>query len=91
MHVNYQYSVQVITYFFLLCAKHTIFCLLFVKKARVGEVISWAWDVFQPLLFGLIGAEIRVNELEGLTVGEMDAQSLQNNSVIIVKNSNVTV
>lgn len=55
------------------------------------EVISWAWDVFQPLLFGLIGAEIRVNELEGLAVGEMDAQSLQNNSVIIVKNSNVTV
>ncbi|XP_027874104.1 sodium/hydrogen exchanger 9B2 isoform X1 [Xiphophorus couchianus] len=39
------------------------------EKARVGEVISWAWDVFQPLLFGLIGAEIRVNELEGLTVG----------------------
>uniref|UniRef100_A0A3B3WMC9 Cation/H+ exchanger transmembrane domain-containing protein n=1 Tax=Poecilia mexicana TaxID=48701 RepID=A0A3B3WMC9_9TELE len=38
-------------------------------QARVEEVISWAWDVFQPLLFGLIGAEIRVNELEGLAVG----------------------
>ncbi|XP_043970887.1 sodium/hydrogen exchanger 9B2 isoform X3 [Gambusia affinis] len=39
------------------------------EKGRVEEVISWAWDVFQPLLFGLIGAEIRVNELEGLAVG----------------------
>ncbi|XP_004549576.3 sodium/hydrogen exchanger 9B2 isoform X2 [Maylandia zebra] len=39
------------------------------EKARVEEVIGWAWDVFQPLLFGLIGAEIRVSELEGHTVG----------------------
>uniref|UniRef100_H3CYY8 Solute carrier family 9 member B2 n=1 Tax=Tetraodon nigroviridis TaxID=99883 RepID=H3CYY8_TETNG len=40
------------------------------EKARVEEVVGWAWDVFQPLLFGLIGAEIRVSELEGHTVGE---------------------
>uniref|UniRef100_A0A3Q2P4H3 Cation/H+ exchanger transmembrane domain-containing protein n=1 Tax=Fundulus heteroclitus TaxID=8078 RepID=A0A3Q2P4H3_FUNHE len=39
------------------------------EKARVEEVVGWAWDVFQPLLFGLIGAEIRVSELEGLAVG----------------------
>uniref|UniRef100_A0A8C9Z2P1 Cation/H+ exchanger transmembrane domain-containing protein n=1 Tax=Sander lucioperca TaxID=283035 RepID=A0A8C9Z2P1_SANLU len=39
------------------------------EKARVEEVVGWAWDVFQPLLFGLIGAEIRISELEGLTVG----------------------
>lgn len=39
-------------------------------QARVEEVVGWAWDVFQPLLFGLIGAEIRVSELEGHTVGE---------------------
>ncbi|AWP05554.1 Mitochondrial sodium/hydrogen exchanger NHA2 [Scophthalmus maximus] len=39
------------------------------EKARVEEVVGWAWDVFQPLLFGLIGAEIRVSELEGNTVG----------------------
>ncbi len=44
----------------------SVFCL----KARVEEVVGWAWDVFQPLLFGLIGAEIRVSELEGHTVGE---------------------
>ena len=29
-----------------------------------------AWDVFQPLLFGLIGAEIRISQLEAHTVGE---------------------
>ncbi|XP_074486090.1 sodium/hydrogen exchanger 9B2 isoform X2 [Sebastes fasciatus] len=39
------------------------------EKARVEEVVGWAWDVFEPLLFGLIGAEIRISELEGLTVG----------------------
>ncbi|XP_061685897.1 sodium/hydrogen exchanger 9B2 isoform X5 [Syngnathoides biaculeatus] len=39
------------------------------EKARVEEVVGWAWDVFQPLLFGLIGAEIRVTELEGHIVG----------------------
>ncbi|KAK5866139.1 hypothetical protein PBY51_020353 [Eleginops maclovinus] len=39
------------------------------EKARVEEVVGWAWDVFQPLLFGLIGAEIRITQLEGLTVG----------------------
>ncbi|MED6254772.1 Sodium/hydrogen exchanger 9B2 [Ataeniobius toweri] len=39
------------------------------EKVRVEEVVGWAWDVFQPLLFGLIGAEIRVSELEGLAVG----------------------
>ncbi|XP_028262902.1 sodium/hydrogen exchanger 9B2 isoform X2 [Parambassis ranga] len=39
------------------------------EKERVEEVVGWAWDVFQPLLFGLIGAEIRVSELEGHAVG----------------------
>uniref|UniRef100_A0AAQ4Q4J9 Cation/H+ exchanger transmembrane domain-containing protein n=1 Tax=Gasterosteus aculeatus aculeatus TaxID=481459 RepID=A0AAQ4Q4J9_GASAC len=39
------------------------------EKAHVEEVVGWAWDIFQPLLFGLIGAEIRVLELDGLTVG----------------------
>ncbi|XP_071760402.1 sodium/hydrogen exchanger 9B2 isoform X2 [Centroberyx gerrardi] len=38
-------------------------------KERVEEVVGIAWDVFQPLLFGLIGAEIRISQLEGLTVG----------------------
>uniref|UniRef100_A0A3B4AEZ2 Cation/H+ exchanger transmembrane domain-containing protein n=1 Tax=Periophthalmus magnuspinnatus TaxID=409849 RepID=A0A3B4AEZ2_9GOBI len=38
-------------------------------KARVEEVVSWVWDVFQPLLFGLIGAEIQISQLEGHAVG----------------------
>lgn len=45
------------------------------------EVVGWAWDVFQPLLFGLIGAQIRFSELDGFTVGEMktDEQILKDN------------
>ncbi|KAM3864956.1 sodium/hydrogen exchanger 9B2-like [Diretmus argenteus] len=38
-------------------------------KAHVEKVVGMAWDVFQPLLFGLIGAEIRISQLEGHTVG----------------------
>ncbi|XP_072319039.1 sodium/hydrogen exchanger 9B2 isoform X2 [Eucyclogobius newberryi] len=38
-------------------------------KARVEDAVGWVWDIFQPLLFGLIGAEIRVRDLEGYTVG----------------------
>lgn len=46
------------------------------------EVVGWAWDVFQPLLFGLIGAQIRFCELDGFTVGEAktDVQILKDNS-----------
>ncbi|KAJ3615213.1 hypothetical protein NHX12_018781 [Muraenolepis orangiensis] len=38
-------------------------------KIHVEEVVGMAWDLFQPLLFGLIGAEIRVSQLEAHTVG----------------------
>lgn len=64
------------------------------------EVIGWAWDVFQPLLFGLIGAEIRVSELEGHTVGEINRHTHTQTAfkithsemaVITVKNSNITL
>lgn len=38
-------------------------------KTRVEEVVSWMWDIFQPLLFGLIGAEIQLSAMEGHAVG----------------------
>lgn len=38
-------------------------------KAPVEEVVDRAWDIFQPLLFSLIGAEISFNKLDGQTVG----------------------
>lgn len=38
------------------------------NKASVEEVVGKVWDVFQPLLFGLIGAEIRIGALEPITV-----------------------
>ncbi|KAJ8271795.1 hypothetical protein COCON_G00106540 [Conger conger] len=39
------------------------------SKAAVEEVVGGAWEIFQPLLFGLIGAEITVSRLDPLTVG----------------------
>ncbi|XP_072525940.1 sodium/hydrogen exchanger 9B2 [Salminus brasiliensis] len=38
-------------------------------KAPVEVIVGQAWDVFQPLLFGLIGAEITVSTLDPNTVG----------------------
>ncbi|XP_029943281.1 sodium/hydrogen exchanger 9B2 [Salarias fasciatus] len=38
-------------------------------KAPVAAMVGRSWDVFQPLLFGLIGAEITVTQLNPNTVG----------------------
>ncbi|XP_035280605.1 sodium/hydrogen exchanger 9B2-like isoform X1 [Anguilla anguilla] len=38
-------------------------------KAPVAAVVGLSWEIFQPLLFGLIGAEITVSTLELSTVG----------------------
>ncbi|CAI5669728.1 unnamed protein product [Oreochromis niloticus] len=39
------------------------------EKAPVAEIVGQSWDVFQPLLFGLIGAEITIKALSPSTVG----------------------
>ncbi|XP_055765977.1 sodium/hydrogen exchanger 9B2-like isoform X2 [Salvelinus fontinalis] len=39
------------------------------SKVPVEDIVDIAWEVFQPLLFGLIGAEIRISELDKNTVG----------------------
>ncbi|XP_063042662.1 sodium/hydrogen exchanger 9B2 [Engraulis encrasicolus] len=38
-------------------------------KAPIAAVVGVAWDLFQPLLFGLIGAEIVITTLNPSTVG----------------------
>ncbi|MEE6460562.1 hypothetical protein FKM82_001010 [Ascaphus truei] len=38
-------------------------------KAVVEDIVAVGWDIFQPLLFGLIGAEIAVASLRPETVG----------------------
>ncbi|XP_034413320.1 sodium/hydrogen exchanger 9B2 [Cyclopterus lumpus] len=38
-------------------------------KAPVAAMVGLSWDVFQPLLFGLIGAEITIATLDPSTVG----------------------
>uniref|UniRef100_A0A4W5JUD5 Cation/H+ exchanger transmembrane domain-containing protein n=1 Tax=Hucho hucho TaxID=62062 RepID=A0A4W5JUD5_9TELE len=39
------------------------------SKVPVEDIVGIAWEVFQPLLFGLIGAEIQISELNKNTVG----------------------
>ncbi|CAL8241330.1 unnamed protein product [Merluccius merluccius] len=38
-------------------------------KAPVAVLVGRSWDIFQPLLFGLIGAEITIATLSARTVG----------------------
>uniref|UniRef100_A0A3B4V306 Sodium/hydrogen exchanger 9B2-like n=1 Tax=Seriola dumerili TaxID=41447 RepID=A0A3B4V306_SERDU len=40
-----------------------------IDKAPVAAMVGRSWDVFQPLLFGLIGAEITIATLSPSTVG----------------------
>ncbi|XP_054997323.1 sodium/hydrogen exchanger 9B1 isoform X2 [Sorex araneus] len=39
------------------------------EKVSVQHVIAVAWDVFQPLLFGLVGSEINVSALDTNALG----------------------
>ncbi|XP_029106495.1 sodium/hydrogen exchanger 9B2-like [Scleropages formosus] len=39
------------------------------SKAPVAAAVGRMWDIFQPLLFGLIGAEITISTLDPKTVG----------------------
>lgn len=40
-------------------------------------MVGRSWDVFQPLLFGLIGAEITIATLSPSTVGKNHPQNKQ--------------
>ncbi|GFR84744.1 mitochondrial sodium/hydrogen exchanger 9B2-like [Elysia marginata] len=39
------------------------------EKNPVEDVVAVLWMIFQPLLFGLIGSEVKISSLEGGTVG----------------------
>lgn len=39
------------------------------NKGAVEDIVGTLWNIFQPLLFGLIGAEVSVASLEPTTVG----------------------
>ncbi|XP_069878469.1 sodium/hydrogen exchanger 9B1 isoform X3 [Dipodomys merriami] len=38
-------------------------------QVEVQKIIAKAWNVFQPLLFGLVGSEVSVSSLESNTIG----------------------
>ncbi|XP_033712715.1 sodium/hydrogen exchanger 9B1 isoform X3 [Tursiops truncatus] len=39
------------------------------EKIRVQKIIQTAWNIFQPLLFGLVGAEVSVTSLKSNAIG----------------------
>ena len=40
------------------------------QQIRVQKIITTAWDVFQPLLFGLVGLEVSVASLKSNAIGK---------------------
>lgn len=43
----------------------------------MAALVGRSWDVFQPLLFGLIGAEIVIENLHPVTVGKEQKNTAQ--------------
>ena len=41
-------------------------------QAPVAMVMSLVWQVFEPLLFGLVGAEVSVEYMNTKVVGELN-------------------
>ncbi|XP_062964177.1 sodium/hydrogen exchanger 9B1 [Cynocephalus volans] len=39
------------------------------EKITVQKIMATAWNIFQPLLFGLVGAEVSVSSLKSNTIG----------------------
>ena len=60
---------------FLLIIRHGIidpyFKLYFHLQVPVALVMSLVWQVFEPLLFGLVGAEVSVEYMNSKVVGEL--------------------
>jgi len=47
---------------------------------NISEIVAILWMIFQPLLFGLIGAAVKISDIDGDTVGRLtiDLQSAPN-------------
>ena len=43
----------------------------FLLQDPMGEIVAMFWMIFQPLLFGLIGAEVNIAQIDGGTVGRL--------------------
>lgn len=59
----------------LIWIKHLDFSLNLFIQVPVAAMVGRSWDVFQPLLFGLIGAEITIATLSPSTVGKNHPKS----------------
>lgn len=67
---------QFLTIFMIHCVYLAIFLwiyrlLLFWLQREVEKIVAVAWNIFQPFLFGLIGAEVSVTSLRPETVGKI--------------------
>lgn len=41
-----------------------------VLQVGIQKIVANTWNVFQPLLFGLVGTEVSVESLESKTIGK---------------------
>lgn len=45
--------------------------ILFLLQREIEKIVAVAWNIFQPFLFGLIGAEVSITSLRPETVGKI--------------------
>lgn len=43
--------------------------LFFYQKSPIASAMAIIWRIFEPILFGLVGAEVDIKYLEGSLVG----------------------
>ena len=48
--------------------------LLFFQSDSITPAVAMTWVFFQPLLFGLIGAEVKVEHLKGNVIGKVQSR-----------------
>lgn len=46
--------------------------ILSFLQSEVQKIITFAWDIFKPLLFALVGLEVSVEALQSDAIGKND-------------------
>lgn len=53
-------------------------------QAPIADAMAVVWEFFQPLLFGLIGAEVSIEYLDSTLIGRSWEHDFVNNAQILI-------
>ena len=55
-----------------------------VFQAPIADAMAVVWEFFQPLLFGLIGAEVSIEYMDSTLIGRSWEHDFVNNAQILI-------